>query len=89
YTPDGTSFLTVSDVPAATEIRRYRPSMATLPPRPSGTVAPPAQAEPSGLAGIPPWYGLIAAGGGLAIAVAGFVGLRRSRRVQPPLESSG
>jgi hypothetical protein len=78
YTPDGTAFLTVSDEPGPTVMRRHVPSTVALPSTPSSTT--PAAAPPSGLGAIPMWYSVAAAVAGLVLAAAGFLGLRRARR---------
>jgi hypothetical protein len=81
YTVDGKEFITVSDVMGPTAILRYTRSMTTLAPVASGTLEPKV-AAPSGLAAFPPWASMVVAAGGLLLAVAGFVGLRRSRNRQ-------
>lgn len=81
YTFDGTGFLTVSDERGPTTMRRHTPSTVLLQPGPAtGTPSPTVAAKPSGLGAIPPWLALVAAVGGLLLAGAGYLGLRRSRR---------
>ena len=90
YTVDGTAFLTLSDEPRATTLRKTTPSTATLVTAPPSGSPPPAPA-PTGLAAIPLWLTLPVAAIGLAIAAVGFVGLRRSRRPdeEEPTDGTG
>jgi hypothetical protein len=79
YTADGTEFLTLSDEPGATALRRTTPSTAAIVTAPPSGSPPPAPA-PTGLAAIPLWLTLPVAALGLGMAAVGFFGLRRSRR---------
>jgi hypothetical protein len=80
YSPDGKFFLTLSDEPVQTTLRKRTPStqpLATVPP----TLGPStATAERTGLAALPIWYSVGAGVGGLALLAAGFFGVRRGRK---------
>ena len=83
YTTDGTAFLTVSDrTDGPVTIRRVTPGTApAVSPTPSQT--PTAAGSASGrnpLAGIPLWLTIGVAAVGLLLAIAGILGVRRSRR---------
>ncbi len=78
YSPDGTTFLTLSDEPGPTTLRRYPVATATTVATTAAAAGPPpAPAVPPAL---PPWAIAGAAVGGLTLAAAGLLGLRRARR---------
>src|SRR5262249_15927325 len=80
YSPDGKSFLTISDEPGPTTMRQIVPSTVPVePPPPSLTLTP--APGPTGLAAVPLWLSVAAAVGGLALLTTGILGLRRSRRL--------
>ncbi len=86
YTVDGRDFLTLSDEPGPTTLRRYRPS-SELVPAASGSAAPVDATLPrAGESTNTPmmWFGLALAvgGAGLLIAALGYFGLRRARRTR-------
>jgi len=88
YTSDGTAFLTVSDQPGATTMRRHDPStvpMATPRPSTAPVVVNPVQPKPSG---IPLWLSVGLGLAGLGIAAAGYLGLRQSRARRTPSAGS-
>ena len=80
YTVDGQSFLTLSDVSGATELRRYQPSTV----EPSGTATPSAIAAEEAATTGPDWrlwLGTAAMGAGLLVLAAfGGLWLRARRR---------
>ncbi|MDT5024882.1 MAG: hypothetical protein QOE61_1308 [Micromonosporaceae bacterium] len=82
YTPDGKTFVTVSDEQGTTTLRSHVPStepLVTPPPTTGGGAAPVADPK-TGLAGIPIWYSVAACVAGLALLIAGLLGVRRARR---------
>jgi hypothetical protein len=79
YTADGKAFVTVSDETGPTTMRQFVPSTEPLPAAPASG-GPTTAAAPNSLAAIPVWYSIAAAAAGLALATAGFFGMRRARR---------
>jgi hypothetical protein len=81
YTPDGKAFVSLSDEPNRTTLRSQVPSTEALvtPPPTTGGAAPVAGPK-TGLAAIPIWYSVAACVAGLALLIAGLVGVRRARR---------
>jgi len=80
YTTDGTALLTVSDELGPTTLRRHEPSAAPLE-TPPPSLPPTGQAlEPGGLVGPALWLTVAAGAVGFAVAIAGYLGLRRARR---------
>jgi hypothetical protein len=82
YTSDGTAFLTMSDQPGATSLRSHTPSaipLITAPPSSPPAAIPPPSTAPAGL---PLWLTIGLGLAGLALAAAGYFGLRQSRARQ-------
>lgn len=74
YTADGTAFLTVSDEEGPTTLRRYERGTTLL--REPVTTA---VAAPTGLTGVPLWLAVSLSVVGVIVAIAGYLGMRRSR----------
>jgi hypothetical protein len=83
YTSDGSAYLTMSDQPGATTLRRHVPSTSTLvtPPPSSLPVAIP-PARPEDPVSLPLWVIIGAGLAGLGLAAAGYLGLRQARARQ-------
>jgi hypothetical protein len=80
YTADGTAFVTVSDQPGPSALLRHVPSVTPLlTPAPTSAGVAGGDRDAAG-GGIPIWVTVIAALAGLALAAAGFIGLRQGRR---------
>jgi hypothetical protein len=90
YTPDGSAFLTVSDEPGPTVLRRYARSTTTLVPESTASASPTtaaARRTPRWLPRFPTGYAVAAAASGLGLVGVGLVGLHRNRRRRPDTDT--